>query len=78
MSIDVLKNARLHTFLRNIKKTLPAILPLASDHRPNGALRPTVESTPMVHTPETQPFVLEVPILEDETVDALHAFLLGC
>ncbi len=30
----------------------------------------------MIHTPETQPFVLEVPILEDAAVDALHTFLL--
>jgi hypothetical protein len=27
-------------------------------------------------TPETQPFLLEVPVLEDATVDALHTFLL--
>jgi hypothetical protein len=30
----------------------------------------------MIHTPETQPFVLEVPILADAAVDALHTFLL--
>ena len=30
----------------------------------------------MTHTSETQPFVLEVPILEDAAVDALHTFLL--
>jgi hypothetical protein len=30
----------------------------------------------MTRTPETLPFVLEVPILEDAAVDALHTFLL--
>jgi hypothetical protein len=30
----------------------------------------------MIHTRETQPFVLEEPILEDAAVDALHTFLL--
>ena len=30
----------------------------------------------MTRTPETLPFVIDVPILEDETVDALHTFLL--
>ena len=30
----------------------------------------------MTHTSETEPFVLEVPILEDAAVDALHTFLL--
>jgi hypothetical protein len=30
----------------------------------------------MSYTSETQPFVLEVPILEDAAVDALHTFLL--
>lgn len=30
----------------------------------------------MTHTSGTQPFVLEVPILEDAAVDALHTFLL--
>jgi hypothetical protein len=30
----------------------------------------------MHHTSETQPFVLEVPLLEDAAVDALHTFLL--
>jgi hypothetical protein len=30
----------------------------------------------MIHTPDTEPFVLEVPVLEDEAVDTLHTFLL--
>jgi hypothetical protein len=30
----------------------------------------------MTRTPETLPFVLEVPLLEDAAVDALHTFLL--
>jgi hypothetical protein len=30
----------------------------------------------MNHTSETEPFVLEVPVLEDAVVDALHTFLL--
>ena len=30
----------------------------------------------MTHTSETEPFVLEVPALDDAAVDALHTFLL--
>src|SRR6266700_3154457 len=52
-------------------KTIPRLRP-----PPSGVLRPTVESKPMHHTSATQPFVLEVPILEDAAVDALHTFLL--